>query len=832
MGDIMVYKKLSRVICFLLLVGNITVFSEDYYGSIIQNDEPVVEATVILIELDIIELSDKEGKFAFFDVDPGEYTLKVITLAADEVDFSFSVNAGQDNSTNPTVFEIVVEQSSQAELVEEEIIVTADRDIQQEPNITEYGEAEVENTSLARGDPFSIITSEAGVVQDDIGNSFLSRVIAPSTNSFFTLGTSYSVFGGDSAWNQNYVDFLPVPTNAHYSNSNQPIITKETVGSIKTIKGPPPGRYGQSLGGTVIAYPKDVQNNRLLLGLSVTAPYIGYKQKIGKHATLFAIARQSIERYTILPIIAVLAYDDSDINIDLYAYGDYFLSFTYKNQNDVIKVLGLSHYDIIQWNVALNLQNDPFEGEKQDFPYFFGGGMQWRKVVADRGLHVIDIISYYSVVSLNSQYTLKKLSDDAIKRLKERGETKGTIGYDYDGTSKVWYSALNDSFSWALTDKHIVSTGSSVEYSVLDASYGDTYTYANISNPTDQKKDVLPKYTINEDYLRLYLYGQYDYEDYFDRGDVKFSISPGVSWIAQSASSLYPSLRSEYATTFSDIHTISFSLGWSPAFLEKLQYIDRKVLEKTVEYTDSKTSYTDPNYGIMASTKYLIELGNHQLSLTPYFGWYYNFHGIFSQFRYRDTDATRSYAYKPVNYGYGTGATTRWKYSKNIQSFELSYTLGFSYFYTKDNEWLPSNDDTRHTIGMKYSVSPHEVFTFALSSSFAIDKPFTPNEVVKDDKGNLIRQEREINSAREYIPVMTLVPSFTGVFVDNKVLTFNYRFALGNLLAFLTFKRDIKDDKIEGASDKDIDGREYTYDIDANSFTKYLEFSLYLTFKL
>ena len=31
-------------------------------------------------------------------------------------------------------------------------------------------------------------------------------------------------------------------------------------------------------------------------------------------------------------------------------------------------------------------------------------------------------------------------------------------------------------------------------------------------------------------------------------------------------------------------------------------------------------------------------------------------------------------------------------------------------------------------------------------------------------------KQREINSAREYVPNMTLIPSFSGIFVDNTIL--------------------------------------------------------------
>ena len=127
---------------------------------------------------------------------------------------------------------------------------------------------------------------------------------------------------------------------------------------------------------------------------------------------------------------------------------------------------------------------------------------------------------------------------------------------------------------------------------------------------TNKQKDKILKYLLNEDYLRLYLYRQYDFEDYFDRGNVKFSISPGVSWIAQVATSVYSSIQSEYATTFSDTYSLFF-LRMESSFFRETTYIDRKILEKTAKYEDSNTSYTDPVYGIMTSVKYLVNFGDH-----------------------------------------------------------------------------------------------------------------------------------------------------------------------------------------------------------------------------
>ena len=89
---------------------------------------------------------------------------------------------------------------------------------------------------------------------------------------------------------------------------------------------------------------------------------------------------------------------------------------------------------------------------------------------------------------------------------------------------------------------------------------------------TNKQKDKILKYSLNEDYLRLYLYGQYDFEDYFDRGNVKFSIIPGVSWIAQLATSVYPSIQSEYATTFSDTYSLFFLRMESSFFRETTYY--------------------------------------------------------------------------------------------------------------------------------------------------------------------------------------------------------------------------------------------------------------------
>ena len=832
---------------FLFLFLLPTVFALDFYGKVVEDNLsgsiPLSDATVIIVELDNIELSDTDGNFVFRDIRSGMYTVKIITLKGLEYDYTIKIDEISTKEDDPFLFII----NTVDESIEEEIIITAERNIQIEPNIEEYGAELINNISVVYNDSFNIIVTEAGIFvnEREVGTPFLND---PKNGSFFSYGSLFSVFGGDVSWNRSYIDFFPIPTNTHLSDNTKPIISKESISRVKTIKGVPPGPYGQSLGGTTIVYPEEVKSNRLDIGLDLTDPFLSYRTKINDNTSLFTIARQSISQYTLFPIIDLIAEASGEVsfNIERYLYGDILLSLEYTKDIDRVKLLALAYYDTIDVE-----SSDSFiELTSNNFPYFFGGGLQWSKLLGFNILNEIDIYNYYYVTNIQSELKKKDVGDTRRKII-ELDDNIYNVGYSYRGNSTIWKGGIKNIYSQVFFNNHVLNVGSSLDYTTLHANYEDTFYYIDPNDVQTKKykESSLAKYTLNEKYLKLYVFSQYDYEQSYNRGKTSFSISPGLSWIVQNPNKIYPSIRGDYSVTFSDIHTVSFSSGWSPAFLEELQYINKKVLEKTIKYPEKQSSFVNPNYGIMSFMKYLISPGNHQISVFPYFSWYYDFEGLFSQYRYNvSVDFSdpnyldgnlRGFSYLPVQYGYGTGLTLRYKYTTDLHGLDISYTLGFVYFKTKEDVWLPASNDYRHTIKLSYLYKIHPAFIISFTNGYIIGTPFTPTVYKK----NVITQynlspktgvnTKQINSARSYMPTWTLVPALSGKFIDNKNVSLGYRFSLGDLLAwFQLTDREVKDKETAGSSNKDPSNRKIEFKFSLARWISQLEINVFLTIKL
>ncbi len=838
------------IVSILFLFLCVPVFAIDFYGKVVSstssNDASLSDVTIIIIELDAIEVSDTEGNFVFKDIDAGIYTVKIITIEEKEFDYTIEIGTVSSSERDPYLF--VLDDIS--EEFEQEIIVTAERKIQIEPNKEEYDAEFIDNLPVVDNDPFNIITTEAGVFINEKENATSPFLIDPQNGTFFSYGSLFSVFGGDSAWNQAYIDFLPIPSNTHLSDNTKPILSKESISSVKTLKGPPPGRYGQSLGGTTVVYPETVTSHQLDIGVGITDPFLSYRTNLNEHTTLFTMAKQSISQYTLFPLIQLIAESagETQTNIERYLYGDLFLSLEYTKGADRIKLLTLAYYDTID----VSASNEDVTLESKNFPYFVGGGLQWSKLIGASAFNELDIYSYYYVANVNSEFRRKNIGETR-RNIIELDQELYNTGYYYKGNSNVWNTGIKNIYSQSFFDNVVMSIGSIVDYVTLRSNYEDIFYYIdpNDSENKTDKEAALPKYTINEDYLKAYAFFQYDYEELYDRGEMSFSVSPGISWIAQDPSKVYPSVRADYALTFSDIHVLSLFTGWSPAFLEELQYVNRKILEKTIKYQYDETTFTNPSYGTMSFAKYLIQLGDHQLSVSPYFGWYYGFEGIFSQYKYNvvpdfsDPDYAnsniRGFSYLPVKHGFGTGATFRYQYTTDFHILDISYTLGFVYFKTKDDIWLPASNDYRHTIKLSYLYKVNPAFNFSLTNVYTIDTPFTPTVYEKHPSPEFPLtvyprtgfDTTEINSARSYAPIWSLVPAFSGKFLDNKNVVLGYRFSLGDFLAWFQIDdKEIKDKETAGSSNKDPSNRKIEYTFSPSKWLRQLEISFFLTIKL
>ena len=129
--------------------------AEDYSGRILdEREKPVAFATVILLELDLIETSAENGSFSFLGVPPGSYTLLVIAPGFLEWEGSFDPDADEVIAVlSPEVVEM------------DTIVVTAEDDLPEGILDNEVAGEELERLP-PRSDPFDAITQENGVLID------------------------------------------------------------------------------------------------------------------------------------------------------------------------------------------------------------------------------------------------------------------------------------------------------------------------------------------------------------------------------------------------------------------------------------------------------------------------------------------------------------------------------------------------------------------------------------------------------------------------------------------------------------------------------------------
>ncbi len=725
--------KLIIIVLILTLLPLSFISAKVVSGIITAEDNsPVSLATVVLLELDQICITEKNGSFRFEDINEGGYTLLVI--APGFAEFQQVIYA--------PLKDIII--SLEPEVIEMDTILIQAGD--KDPfSIANEGVSTGELERLStRSDPFDALSHESGILTEIsiINRESGGLSVGTETNDSnappgrFSMNQSneVSVYGGNSDWNNYYYDYIRIPTNTHSFGYPDPdaVVPVEAIGSIDVYKGAVPVEYGPGIGGVFIMnQQKDTEGLKLTITPSLMdISGITSVQITDNIGFLFSI-NQSILNYTVLPLITSLGNIESKSELEegdtpmSISYGDFLLRLSYTAVNHYLSFDFLGLYDM--WAFDLSLDNALLLSNYG--PYFLAVGFQW---------------IYSSSASLsNSFYAFSSIYKDKgdFDLYSSDDETLNITKYDNMWTSEVNSFQFGDEIQWNFLSNESLLWGISNRFSDLSGVYTDDWSLENSGGTVlnQAAHDIL---------FEEFLFSAYSYTKFIGTsGNLNYQAGTGLLWYPLTGT-LRPSFDGEIIYS-QDLWTLAISTGWSPGVIDEFTYIDRRLDELYYEL-DTETSADQPP---MAAS--VAGLANYQLNkdssikFSPYFSWYYDLSGISLSTSYTDLD--EQFISLDPSYGYSLGFDIGWDTSLgDYWDWDISYAYSWTRYHTDAMEWVAPNSEVRHALkssAFYNSGGFHASFNLLLYSGI----PFTPELVVDEGAGPVVTQGK-YNSAIDYVP--------------------------------------------------------------------------------
>ncbi len=798
-------KAKSNFIIFFLLLNCLAIsFGFDLKG-IVKNksdNRPVENANVVIVELDLIQLTDSEGNFTFRNIKQGKYSLVIIAAGYKEKKISVSLNSnGQlDISLEPLVIEM------------QKISVVAKKSEEESLTASIFDKDEIDNLPTG-GNPYNPINLVPGIVFSGTIIENTSTVISsdlPASNfyPFTDANLKFSVLGGESDWNNFYYDYIKLPYSFHPFGIPFPrsVIPEQLDYSLLTYMGSNPVTKGPGIGGLFIIKPSPEvpRKNRVIISPSLSYLDIYTERKFSEKVGLILSLRKSMFEYTYFPVFKEQNMINNSVNA---GNGDMLARLYLENDNSIVLFDLLGFYDFF----GQDLTTQP-EGSSRSILYFISTGIKWDLLLM-KGLKN----QMYIYFSSSAQERMDNNWDD-IKQSFVLGKQIKINFNSLVGSDELFFP-ITDMVSWR--------TGIRIKYNILSALYS-TKKIENIEEEVlvyDEDRDEwvsvdgeLKSYgTDYKDALSLAIIDPYFYSRLiFKTGNANLVFGSGVSWLPLQNVWRF-SLESEGDITFADNIVTGVRLGWSPASINEIAYMQNELNEKLF---NSQNASSLDDFPISASSILFFKWfpnANSIIEFQPYFAWYYNLSGLIYETSYK---TTLDYSGKPVfpntDKGFSTGIDISW--DNNIDTrfkYYFVYSLSWTRYLVKDIGWVDANTDIRHTFKNSFFFRP--IKNFLIGSNFLIffDKPFTPYKVTDSDGdgiGDSLVPEK-LNSARDLIPRFKLdfqIKWDFNLFNGTGSLFMN----TANLLAFVNpVLSGIKKDKETtiGASTKDFENRNYQF---------------------
>ncbi|MBI9105250.1 MAG: carboxypeptidase-like regulatory domain-containing protein [Spirochaetales bacterium] len=796
--------KTGFIIFFVLIYPLFSISAISLDGILLdEGDKAVPNSTIVLLELDLITITDADGSFSFEDVADAEYTLLVIAPGFKEMEFKVNISA------EPQILRL------SPEIIEMDTIVVK-ADTEGASDLINEGVTSEELERLpARADPFEAVALESGILKTldvmnfnigsgergDSGGGF-GPVIIPEGRISIGGSNEVSVYGGESDWNNYYYDYIRLPTNTHtfgYPEADA-VVPREVIDSIDIYRGAYPVEYGPGIGGLFTMNPGapaeswEVSFTPSIMDISAVSS-IQITEDIGMMISM----NQSILNYTVLPLITALSTIDTEEELvegeipTSISYGDAMLSFSFTPPGHDISVDFLGYYD--SWAFDLGFENATLNSIYG--PYFIAGGAQWiSSISADFGNTLYVFGSLYKDTG-NFDFYLPSASSGWI------------TDYKLHWTSTVNSLQAGEEIQWNPLPDISLLAGINGRISDLSGIYSDDNLVVDGDETTlsDYEHEILFTDLFFSTYAYVKIIGDWE--------DAGYKLGAGLLLYPETGT-LRPAVEGELVFK-SETASFALAAGWSPGIIDEFTYIDRRLDELYYELETETSAYQPPMAASAAGQAAFVFDDQSSLKLSPYFSWYYDLSGISMSTSYTDLDDT--FVSLDPAYGYSTGIDFGWSSSigENF-NWDLSYGFSMTRYYTEELGWVVPNTEVQHALKGS-GLFKAGGFKAGLSLFVYSGLPFTPQVVEEDLLGAAVRQG-DYNSAIEYIPSYELSTniSYEWDFETFKLAVF---FNSSNLVDGLNIINSGLRDELEtviGSTTADFSSRNYEFSYTIEEF--------------
>ncbi|MCK5672369.1 MAG: carboxypeptidase-like regulatory domain-containing protein, partial [Spirochaetales bacterium] len=581
---------------YFLSAGTIsgTVLAED--------DSPVSLATVVLIELDLIIITEENGSFLFDEINDGAYTLLVI--APGFIEIQQLVSASQTD--------III--SLEHEVIEMDTIVIKAGEGDPSTIVNEGVTSEELEQLSTRSDPFAALSSEAGILTEinvmsrgnDSGEGPGHESKGPPGRISLNQSNEISVYGGESDWNNYYYHYIRIPTNTHTFGYPDPdaVVPVEAIDSIDVHKGAVPVEYGPGIGGVFIMNPKTATKG---FELTITPSIMDISgissfQISENTGGLFSI-NQSILNYTVLPIITSLGeieskdeLEEGDTPISI-SYGDFLLHLAFTPANHYFSFDFLGFYDMWEFDLAF----DDAYLQSGYGPYFLAGGLQW--IYSASADFSNSFYAFSSIYENTGDFDLHMPDDIDLSIIDYKNMWKSKVTSYQFGNEIQWDFRSDKSLLWGINNR----------FADLSGTYTDDWVLR------DSESTLLDQ-SVHDIIFEEFLYSAYSYGKYIGTSEnLNYQAGSGLLWYPLNGT-LRPAFDGELIYS-ENLWTLAASAGWSPGVIDEFTYIDRR-LDELYEELDTETSADHPP--MAASFAGLADYhfkNDSSINFSPYFSW-------------------------------------------------------------------------------------------------------------------------------------------------------------------------------------------------------------------
>ncbi len=789
-------KYLSAFSFFLFFLV-INSFALDMSGKVTaENSSKIENATLVLLELDMITVTDAEGNFDFRDIPEGLYTVLVMAPGYPETEFP-GISAGY-----PVILRLA------PEIIEmETITVKAEREAVK--NINDGVTSEELERQPAGSDPFDAVVMEEGILDNlNIMTAAVSVSVSqssPETGSIVlpegrlsrTGYDTISVYGGEADWNNYYYDYIRMPSNKHDFGfpEAEPVIPIEAVESIDVYRGAYPLEYGPGIGGCFVLNPIKAADGWTVELTPTTSQLAGISTiSFSPNVSLLASLTQSILNITTLPFINILlkAETEDDLNSEgtptSINYGDLLLSLRITPPDHQVSVDLTGFYD--NYGFDLNVNESFFKMD--NIPYFLAAGARWLWSVTP-GIG-------------NSLYLFGSLYQN-------------TGNFDYDFRGEAFYDNISVFHQDWVSRARSLQAGEEVQIAVTPDTLLLTGATGRISSLygtlTDDQYAETSEGIILADYshsilLEDLLASVYGYGKII--GSIKnmdYQLGSGVLWYPETMT-VRPAVEGEAVYSLKN-SSFALSAGWSPGIIDEFSFIDRRLDELYYKLETETVADQPPMTVTGAGQTVFLFNEDDSLKFSPYYSWYYDLTGLNMSTSYTDLEDT--FISLEPSEGYSTGIDIKWssKYGEHFK-YDIGYAFSRTRYLTKESGWIVPGTEVQHALKGSATYKK-EGFKAGLKLLIYCGQPFTP-EIVQDSIPEPVTVLGDYNSAYNYVPSYELTANLSWEDHSDKFDTKLF-FNSSNLVDGLNFSMSGLKEELKstvGATSADFNSRDYNFD--------------------